>query len=666
MAGNDFKFSVDLNVINHLGIGLYSSTAAALTELVANAWDADAKKVTVTVVEKTRTMTIEDNGHGMNAEGVQNKFLNVGYARRMKSRKPAWSESGKRRVMGRKGIGKLAMFALADEIIVSSQAKGQPPVGFRIDVPEFKKSLQTSTSVALTEHAPKPFPEGHGTRIELRKILPGLQTDENQLRARLARRFSVIEDANGFDVELNKKRITKQDRGFYESVQMLWGFDTKSKTDTAKLSPNIATLPRRDGKAGPVRKCLGTVAPAVKVGDETFKVTGYIASVSRPSQLGTRQDSANVLSVFANGRVFTENILGEINTAKHWQNYLVGEIHADFLDDDLIDRATASREAIKRDDPRYQALLQCAKTAIMKVGSEWDAWRVELGLDKADPQNQTVLDWIDTLQDPRDKKSASKLMTSIQNAILYAEEEKNAEAKRTLYRGAIVGFEKLRMARQLDKLETLTDVLGPEFAGLFATLGEVEEAAYADITRQRLAIIDKFADITDDPTTLEKVAQEYLFDNLWLLDPSWDRVTGRASMEVTIRSHLKKLKDLTGARLDITYRASSGRHVIVELKKPVMPVKFMALYEQADRYRKAVEAFYVEKQPGKPVPPIDVYLVVGATPSEFDERNRRSLAEINAQIVTYTELITDAKNAYQDYIIVKAHVGKLEALLTQL
>ena len=373
-----------------------------------------------------------------------------------------------------------------------------------------------------------------------------------------------------------------------------------------------------------------------------------------------------MLSVFANGRVFTENILGEINTAKHWQNYLVGEIHADFLDDDLIDRATASREAIKRDDPRYQALLQCAKTAIMKVGSEWDAWRVELGLDKSDPQNQTVVEWIDSLEDPRDKKSASKLMTSIQNAILYAEEEKNAEAKRTLYRGAIVGFEKLRMARQLDKLDGLTDVLGPEFAGLFATLGEVEEAAYAEITRQRLAIIDKFADITDNHKTLEQVAHQYLFENLWLLDPSWDRVTGRASMEVTIRNHLKKMKDSTGARLDITYRASSGRHVIVELKRPMLPVKFMALFEQADRYRKAVEAFYTDKQPGKPVPPIDVYLVVGATPSGFDERNRRSLAEINAKIVTYTELITDAKNAYQDYISVKARVGKLEALLDQL
>ena len=46
---HQFKLEVDLNVINHLGVGLYSSTPAALTELVANAWDADANEVRITI-----------------------------------------------------------------------------------------------------------------------------------------------------------------------------------------------------------------------------------------------------------------------------------------------------------------------------------------------------------------------------------------------------------------------------------------------------------------------------------------------------------------------------------------------------------------------------------------------------------------------------------------
>ena len=38
-----FGFNIDLNVLNHLGLSLYSSTPAVLTEIVSNAWDADAK-----------------------------------------------------------------------------------------------------------------------------------------------------------------------------------------------------------------------------------------------------------------------------------------------------------------------------------------------------------------------------------------------------------------------------------------------------------------------------------------------------------------------------------------------------------------------------------------------------------------------------------------------
>ena len=37
-----FEMTVDLNVLEHLGINLYSNIAAVLTEAVANAWDADA------------------------------------------------------------------------------------------------------------------------------------------------------------------------------------------------------------------------------------------------------------------------------------------------------------------------------------------------------------------------------------------------------------------------------------------------------------------------------------------------------------------------------------------------------------------------------------------------------------------------------------------------
>jgi hypothetical protein len=217
-------------------------------------------------------------------------------------------------------------------------------------------------------------------------------------------------------------------------------------------------------------------------------------------------------------------------------------------------------------------------------------------------------------------------------------------------------------------LESVTSVLSPEFAVIFASLDSVEEASYAEITRQRLAVIDRFAEIASDPNALEKVAQKYLFDHLWLLDPAWDRVSGRAEMEKTLTQYLKsKVPDSTGARLDISYRASSGRHIVVELKKPSLTsISFTTLFEQVRKYKTAVEEYYKKEEPNKPIPPLDIYVLIANAPSDFEERDKASLIAQSGRIITYSQLINDARNAYQEYLSAIQDVSSLESILQRL
>lgn len=665
---HNFQFEVDLNVINHLGIGLYSSTPAALTELVANAWDADANEVYITIDEAKKTITIEDDGHGMDATSIQSKFLNVGYSRRRHSTNKDFSDSGTRRVMGRKGIGKLAMFALANKITISSQAKSKEAIGFEVDVPNLKKSLEANQKPSLNEVSTPPLIKGHGTRITLESVLPGLKTTEGYLRVKLARRFSILGDIHKFKVFLNGREIVKADRGFYDHVQFLWAFDEETEKSINLLSKNISEIAIDDSKPHEKTKCIQRLSSTIICGEDTFEVTGYIASVFQPRNLGAKEDSANILSIFANGRVFAEDIINEVNSAKYYKNYLTGEIHANFLDDDETDRATASREAIKRDDPRYHALIAFVRNTFETIGDQWDEWRTALGLDPDDEGNKGVNSWLATLTDKRDQAAAKRLMTSIKNATIHPDDAKNDAAKKILYRGAIIGFEKLKLKKQLDKLAGVVDVLSPEFASIFSSLNDVEEAAYAEITRQRLEVIKKFKDIANDHAALEKVAQKYLFEHLWLLDPSWDRVSGRAEMEKTLTEHIKRVDpDSTGARLDITYRASSGRHIVVELKKPsITNLKYDDLFSQARKYKKAVEEYYRDKYPTQPVPPLDIYLLISKVPNGVGEEDRNALKAIDSQIITYESLINDAYNAYQSYIDVMKAIGPLESILSDI
>ena len=67
---NIYKMTVDLNVLDHLGINLYSNIAAVLTEAVANAWDADASSVQIRVDPNSDWIEIADDGIGGAAPAV--------------------------------------------------------------------------------------------------------------------------------------------------------------------------------------------------------------------------------------------------------------------------------------------------------------------------------------------------------------------------------------------------------------------------------------------------------------------------------------------------------------------------------------------------------------------------------------------------------------------
>ena len=84
-AMNEALFEDDY-VLRTLGkIGYDSETA--LTELVANAWDAGASKVSIIIPEEVGgTLTVEDDGHGMTADNFRSRWMKLGYNQRETSR----------------------------------------------------------------------------------------------------------------------------------------------------------------------------------------------------------------------------------------------------------------------------------------------------------------------------------------------------------------------------------------------------------------------------------------------------------------------------------------------------------------------------------------------------------------------------------------------------
>lgn len=116
------KFTVDTHLFRELGELLVGRDSTALIELIKNAYDADATKVTVQGHRLDSpsggSILITDDGVGMDAQEFQNGFLRI--AARVKDQGERRSRLFQRRYTGAKGIGRLAAHKLARKLEVDS------------------------------------------------------------------------------------------------------------------------------------------------------------------------------------------------------------------------------------------------------------------------------------------------------------------------------------------------------------------------------------------------------------------------------------------------------------------------------------------------------------------------------------------------------------------
>ena len=152
----------------------------------------------------------------------------------------------------------------------------------------------------------------------------------------------------------------------------------------------------------------------------------------------------------------------------------------------------------------------------------------------------------------------------------------------------------------------------PAFMEILGNFDDIEISLYYRMIQERLRIISKFQDMTDD-NVVEKIVQECLYDHLWLLDPSWDRATETPLMEKNVRTEFGKLdakltdKEKSG-RFDIKYKKASGKHIIIELKRSNRTINEYELIPQVDNYRNALEKLVKETGKNEPV---EVICIVG-------------------------------------------------------
>jgi signal transduction histidine kinase len=156
-------FRVSPAVLAPLGAEQLQDPALAVLELVKNAWDADAHRVSISIQTHNKSSVIVvDNGHGMSRKEFEERWLVIGASHK----RGAGTSEGGRPLIGEKGLGRLSSFALGTLIAITSARPAEK--GFVANVNWEKLSTAPSLedyTVEISEAKRR-----RGTRVEIRQL----------------------------------------------------------------------------------------------------------------------------------------------------------------------------------------------------------------------------------------------------------------------------------------------------------------------------------------------------------------------------------------------------------------------------------------------------------------------------------------------------------------
>src|SRR5713226_299713 len=348
------------SIVKHLGVQMYAGRPVpAIAELISNAWDADATEVDVRLpldkpwdpADQGQFIEVSDNGNGMTWEMVRDAYLDVGRDRR-EAEKTDKSPSG-RPLQGRKGVGKLAGFGIADVMEVQTVFKDPDPtvgkkilIWFRLDLSDLMKVEKKPAPVNLIYAGPVgQAPEGGrgkpGTTVILRRLHERRIQNADRFHHSMAQRFLLI--GPKFHVRINRKDLKEED------INLQWRWPKKGWA-----SDEITGC-------GPVQYWIGFT----------------------PQPRKQNEGEMSGVLIYTRGKISQEATFFDISggvTGQHGLRYMVGMVKVEWLDAgvDTPDLIATHRGSIAWESPQGAAFQAWGQRLLRKYLAEWAKRRTEL------------------------------------------------------------------------------------------------------------------------------------------------------------------------------------------------------------------------------------------------------------------------------------------------
>ena len=354
----------DPHTIKHLGVRMYSTLTPALAEIISNSYDADATNVTVKLIQDgnvPKEIKIEDDGMGLSFDEINDKFLVIGRNRR-DDIGDIPSPKYKRYSTGKKGLGKLALFGLANTITISTIQNGKLNE-FVLDWDDLMAAIgnyQPSATIT-NENTTK----ADGTVITMSGLKRKTPFDFTGLADSLSRIFIFDETFNLLIESSSGDRISIDNKRKYSLITKQFEWNLDSTLYVPLDSPYLG------------------------------KIKGNLITSEKPL---APSSGLRGITLFSRGKLVNAPEFFSNSTSSHFYQYLTGWISVDFIDELEDDVISTNRQSIDWENLEMAKLRVFLSGIVSQINTDWRLKRKEIKDD--DLKEKTGIDtkkWMNTL-----------------------------------------------------------------------------------------------------------------------------------------------------------------------------------------------------------------------------------------------------------------------------